>query len=162
MAEFAAYLTKDEKELLSLIEYHRKHYRETEKAQGGLHPDDYEILKHFDHAEGFVKLIVSDRKQREETRNKLKEQLKWTEETETILKANEQNFSKLPDKIKQDASMLKEKLKEFKDACEAEEKAYQGLLKAEEERTRIVQQYRDYFLSAKLQDRFGNFPIGES
>lgn len=159
--EMDSYLTKDEKELLLLIEYHRKHYRENEKRQGGLHPDDYEIMKHFDYAEEFVRIAVKDRKEREEKHNEGKAQLKWLEEAHEKI-TNHKNISKLPNEVKKDIIEIEQRLKDFRKVFEIEEKAYQDLLQAEEKRTEVIIQYRDYFLVAKLQDKWGDAPMGES
>ena len=64
------YLTPDEKELLSLVHYHRRQYEETKKKQGGLHPDDIEIMKQLDNAEKLINDIINERKKEEQEKLK--------------------------------------------------------------------------------------------
>ena len=70
------FLTQDEKELLSLVHYHRAQYEKTKLRQGGLHPDDIEIMKMLDQAEELLKNISEQRKKSEEERNK-SEMVHW-------------------------------------------------------------------------------------
>ena len=66
----ANYLTPDENELLSLVHYHRRQYENTRQRQGGLHPDDIEILKLLDSAEKLLQEITDERKREEEQKLK--------------------------------------------------------------------------------------------
>lgn len=56
------YLRQDEKELFELILYHRKYYEATKTRQGGLHPDDIEIMKILDQGNQLLIAILEERK----------------------------------------------------------------------------------------------------
>jgi len=60
------YLNEVEKELLALVNYHRKDYENTKLKQGGLHPDDIKILEELNNAVEFVNSIAKGRKEREQ------------------------------------------------------------------------------------------------
>lgn len=64
------YLNTDEKELLSLIHHHRKHYENTKAKQGGVHADDLAIMKVLDDFEKLLQTISDDRKVREDIKRK--------------------------------------------------------------------------------------------
>ncbi|MFH1004192.1 MAG: hypothetical protein V1781_01640 [Bacteroidota bacterium] len=70
MKDLEKYLDKDEKELLSLIFYHRRQYENTKIRQGGLHPDDIQIMELLDKGETMLKSISLERKNREEIKQK--------------------------------------------------------------------------------------------
>ena len=58
------YIKQDEKELFELILYHRKQYENTKTRQGGLHPDDIEIMKLLDQGNQLLIAILEERKNR--------------------------------------------------------------------------------------------------
>ena len=43
--ELEKYLDEDEKELLSLIHFHQQYIERLKTLQGGLHPDNIELMK---------------------------------------------------------------------------------------------------------------------
>ena len=56
------YLTQDEKEFFELIQYHRKQIQNTKIRQGGLHPDDIEVMKILDQGNQLLIIILEQRK----------------------------------------------------------------------------------------------------
>lgn len=68
--ELEKYLTKDEQELVALVYYHRKHYENVKKQQGGLCPDDLQIVELLFKADQLVARIASQRIADEAEKNK--------------------------------------------------------------------------------------------
>jgi hypothetical protein len=65
---YTSYLNKVELELLSLVNYHRKQYEQAKMRQGGLHPDDIEIMKILNSAEELLRNIAAQRKETEDVK----------------------------------------------------------------------------------------------
>lgn len=59
--ELEKYLTKDEKELVALVYYHRKQYENAKQKQGGLCPTDHQIVELLSQADLLVAKIASQR-----------------------------------------------------------------------------------------------------
>ena len=198
-------ITQDEKELFELILYHRKHYEATKNRQGGLHPDDIEIMKILDQGNQLLVAILEERKNRvlakqtptrtncpqcdiekeripiweeknehgymcskykcdeckieflDETPNNAKDQLSWLEGIIAVVEKHKDDLSKDPEQV-ENIAQLKKQREKFIKACEVEEEAFKNLQQAEQIRDKAIAEWRDYLLTAKIKQQWGNPP----
>lgn len=161
--ELEKLLSVDEKELLSLVYYHRNKYQFTKTRQDELHPDDFEIIKLLKAVEKYVWDIAEERKKEQEEKPKesAKEQLKMIEESLDFIKKHPHS-SDAQDEIKEDIAELKKRHKIFKKKCEEEEIAFQTLQLAKKNRDISTAALRDYLLGEKINSQWKNLPMGIS
>ncbi|MBI4929657.1 MAG: hypothetical protein HY841_02760 [Bacteroidetes bacterium] len=200
------YITEAEKELFELILYHRKQYENTKTRQGGLHPDDIEIMKLLDKGQALLIDILEQRKNKviakqkpmltncpqcnitkerkpiweeknehgymcnkykcdeckieylDTTPNNGKDQLSWYHEHLALFEKNKKEIANAPTQIKEDVAEFKNRYPQFIKACEEEEKALEILTQAEQKRDKAIAEFRDYLLTAKIKNQWGNPP----
>jgi len=201
------YIKQDEKELFELILYHRQQYQNTKNRQGGLHPDDIEIMKILDQGNQLLITILEDRKNTviakqkpmltncpqcdiekerkpiweeknehdyicnkykcdecnieylDDTPNNAKDQLIWLESILAVFEKHKDTLSKDPEQV-ENIIQLKKQREKFIKACEAEEEALKNLQQAEQQRDKAIAGWRDYLLTAKIKQQWGNPPAG--
>ena len=215
------YLNEDEKELLSLIRYHRGHFDKMKETLGEMFPDDaVEVVEYLDKTEDLVWNAAKRRKTLKEAQvkhqeyerslprltmcaecesgkervptgetknqhgymancyhcedcgadyvdgmpNNSKEQLEWYKDLEDFFKENQKDIDAMPDKQRENIlSFLKGKkiIEEIYKKEQAALKRVQLADKAEEHLSKMLAQSRDYLLSIKLKNNWGDTPIGE-